>query len=156
MKAAARITLVLVTAGIAVATPASAAEPVVHERVIEHASGAVPTTWVGTPVVTARQVGSPGAAGRPASLRCIWRVDLEIVRTARMTSGTSLNSTIRSANVFQTVRPGWCASERSAFAGKAAARDGALQARLRDHATQDTKAVMAQADAMVRATSATG
>ena len=156
MKALVGHGLVVLVASLAGAMPASAAERLGHSEVIAHGSGPVPTNWTGTPLVTARQVGAPGAAGRPASLRCLWRVDLAIVRRAQTASGAMLTATSREDRVFELGRPGWCGSAATAFAGRVAERDGALQARLRRHAAQDTKAVMAQADAIVRAAGATG
>lgn len=156
MKAVFWIPFVSLAAAMAAASQANASEVLSHSQVIEHPSGPLPTTWIGSPRVSSRQVGAPGAAGRLSSLRCIWRVDLEIVRSAKMRSGTVLNATIRSDKVHELTRPGWCGNEAAAFAGQGTARDRALQARLHWHALEDTKAVVAQADAVARANSATG
>ena len=156
MKAVVGRRLFVLAASLACAMPAAAAERFGHSEVIGHGSGPVPTNWTGTPIVTARQVGAPGAAGRPASLKCLWRVDLEIKRRAQMASGVALTATSREDRVFELARPGWCGNPATAFAGRVAERDHVLQARLRRHAAHDTKAVMAQADAIVRAASATG
>ncbi|WP_225206668.1 hypothetical protein [Novosphingobium huizhouense] len=155
MKALVGRGLVVLVAGLAWPMPASAAARLAHSEVIEHGSGPVPTNWTGTPLVTARQVGAPGAAGRPASLRCLWRVDLAILRRAQLASGALLTATSREDHVFELARPGWCGSAMAAFAGRKGERDNALRARLRLHAAHDTKAVMAQADA-IGAADATG
>lgn len=156
MKANWGIALSVLGAGMVAAIPAVARPVVSHGEVIAHAAGALQTTWTGTPRVTSRQVGSPGAAGRPASLRCIWQVDLDIERHARRGADTSLHATARAERVYETSRPGWCGREDAAFAGQVAARDNALHARLRDHAANDTKALMAQADALKQGSGPTG
>lgn len=156
MKAGWGMALAALGAGGMVAAPATARQALTHEATVTHAAGGLRTTWSGMPRVTARQVGSPGAAGRPDSLRCLWRVDLDIARHARAANGTSLQATARAERAFALSRPGWCGREGMAFAGQWAARDKALQARLREHAATDTSAVMAQADALVQGVRPTG
>ncbi|WP_225009399.1 hypothetical protein [Novosphingobium percolationis] len=148
--------LAALAAGSMVVAPATAKPVLTHEATITHAAGGLRTTWSGVPRVTARQVGSPGAAGRPDSLRCLWRVDLDIARHTEAANGTSLHAKARAERAFELSRPGWCGREGAAFAGQLAARDKALLARLREYAATDTSAVMAQADALVQAKRPTG
>lgn len=156
MKAGWGMALAAIGAGSMVVAPASATPALMHEATITHAAGGLRTTWSGVPRVTARQVGSPGAAGRPDSLRCLWRVDLDIARHAQAASGMSLHATARAERAFELSRPSWCGREGAAFAGQLAARDKALQQRLREHAATDTRAVMAQADALMHGAPPTG
>ncbi|MCW1384821.1 hypothetical protein OLX02_18550 [Novosphingobium sp. KCTC 2891] len=137
-------------AGVSALSPAAAmAEPltpIVHREAVAHSGGALDTTWSGQPRAVARQVGSPGSGGRPATLHCHWQIDLEIVREARGGDAQALRSTARHQAAFEVRRPGWCGSARAAFAGQGTARDDALRAHLLRHVAQDTKAVVAEAD----------
>ena len=156
MKAKWSVALVVLGASVSTTSPALARPLLSHGEMIAHAAGPLETTWTGTPRVTSRQIGSSGAAGRPASLRCVWRVDLDIARHARRGADTSLHASARAERVFELSRPGWCGHEAAAFAGQGAARDNALHARLREHAASDTRALIAQADALAQGTAPTG
>lgn len=150
------IALLVTGVSMAVAIPATARPHLSHGETIAHSAGPLEATWTGTPRVTSRQIGSSGAAGRPASLRCVWRVDLDIARHARRGADTSLHASTRAEGVYELSRPGWCGREATAFAGQVAARDNALHARLREHAASDTRALIAQADALAQGAAPAG
>ncbi len=156
MKASWSIALSALGASMAAAGPASAQVVLTHEASVRHAAGVMAARWTGTPRITSRQIGSPGAAGRAESLRCVWRVDLDIVRHARLASGTALQSNLRAERAYEISRHGWCGQEKAAFAGQVAARDDALRARLHEHAASDTRALIAQADDLARSANPTG
>lgn len=156
MKASWSIALSALGVSMAAAGPVSAQAALTHEASVPHAAGVMTARWTGTPRITPRQIGAPGAAGRPQSLRCVWRVDLDIARHARLASGASLHSTVRAERAYEISRPGWCGPEKAAFAGQVATRDDALRARLHEHAASDTRALIAQADDLARSANPTG
>lgn len=156
MKAGWGIALAALGGVVTASMPATARPALTHDTVIAHGSGALHTVWTGAPRVTSRQIGSPGTGGKPQSLRCLWRVDLDIVRHARSANGISLQASARAERAFELSRPGWCGRESAAFAGQFAARDRALQSALHEHAAIDTRAVLAQADASAQGARPTG
>jgi hypothetical protein len=129
--------------GAALASPAVALE---HEVVIDHAVGPIAADYKGSVTVETTQVGTPGVAGRPSTLRCNWTASLNVERVAQV--GTDLRSqrTLTSEDVAKGSKPGWCQTQAKAIDKLVEARRESFRETMLAMVEQDRAALVAEAD----------
>lgn len=133
----------LALAGLGLATPAAALE---RDVVIEHPVGPIAADYRGAVGIEKVQIGSPGAPGRPNSLRCQWTAELSVERVARVGQALQTRRTMAQENVASGSAPGWCAAQAKAIDRMVADQRGAIEAVLAELVAQDRQQLLAEAD----------
>ncbi|MHA6723230.1 hypothetical protein [Sphingomonas sp. RS2018] len=116
-----------------------------HSVRIDHPRGAVDARYTATVVIAHRQIGSVAPGGRASTLRCAWRADLSVDRTAQHARGTASRSIARETAIAGS-RPGWCSTQARAIREEVAARRDEMRAHVLAVSREDRGALIADID----------
>jgi hypothetical protein len=127
---------------------AAALEPslplIEHRTQVEHAGGTVDALYQTRVSVTNRQIGSPSKPGTPATLRCAWRANIHVERSAMHPSGSRLHRQIARDGAVAGVLPGWCGHRGKLIAAEVARRSGEIRDHLIALANEDEALLQAE------------
>lgn len=126
---------------------ATAVAPLAEHQVrIDHPSGAVDARYRADVAISHRQTGSVMPGGRGSTLRCLWSVDVAVVRDARHASGALLSRAMRRDAALTGSRAGWCDAGRGAIAQEVARRHDAIRDHVMAVAREDHPTLRAELD----------
>ena len=118
-----------------------------HRVEIDHQGQRVDVTYHSELAVKQRQVGTAGPAGRPSTLRCLWKANVSVEREARSAAGHVLKRTISSDAPIEGSRPGWCSGQRAAIEQEVASRSDQVREHLLAVAERDRETLALELDA---------
>ncbi|AQR74107.1 hypothetical protein [Sphingomonas sp. LM7] len=115
-----------------------------HRTRVKHAEGAVDALYKTRVSISHRQIGSATKPGTPATLRCVWRANIHVERSAVHGSGASLSRQIARDGVVEGHQPGWCNGGRNAIAAQVARRTGEIHDQVVALAREDESVLQAE------------
>ena len=138
-----KLAFVGLAVGACLASPALALE---HEVVIESPAGPIAADYKGSVKIETRQIGTPGVAGRPSTLRCNWTASLEVDRIARIGEVLKSRHSLSQEKVASGSKPGWCATSTKAIDRQVENRSETIRAAMLALIEQDRTILLAEAE----------
>jgi hypothetical protein len=127
-------------------TAFSPADPIEHRVRIDHVAGPVDAQYRAQVEINHRQIGNLTPPGVPTTLRCAWRVDMQVQREVRHHSGALLHAELRRDGIARGSRLGWCTGQQNSIAQHAARQTDPMRSALMEVVRQDQSTLMALLD----------